>query len=151
MKPYESVNDERFEWLQNFLQYFELWKQSIEERPGDFTRNAKSNMFLSWQTYEGIQVTVNSFTEVCRYLLQNGVSYVLSERFCQDDLENYFGRQRSLGGRQDMPNVRNTGYNDNTIKTQYSVRPIAGNVRANLNRFNDIDDTPLPKRKLQRK
>ena len=57
----------------------------------------------------------------------------------------------SIGCRRDNPKLRDTGYNDNTIKTQYSVRPIAGNVRANLNKFNDIDETPLPKRKLQRK
>ena len=107
-------------------------------------------MFLSWQTYEGIQVTVHSFKEVCKFLLQQGVPYILSERFCQDDVENYFGRQRAIGRRQDNPTLRDTGYNDNTIKTQYSVRPIAGSVRANLNRFNDINETPLPKRKLQR-
>ena len=150
LKPYDSVDDIRFEWLDNFLHYFELWKESIE-RQGNFTQNAKSNMFLSWQTYEGIQVTVHSFKEVCKFLLQQGVPYILSERFCQDDVENYFGRQRAIGRRRDNPTLRDTGYNDNTIKTQYSVRPIAGNVRANLNRFNDIDETPLPKRKLQRK
>lgn len=71
---------------------------------------------------------------------------MLSERFCQDDLENYFGRQRAIGRRRDNPTVRDVGYNDNTIKTQYSVRPIAGNVRGQ-DKFNLIDDTPLPKRK----
>ena len=151
LKPYDSVDDIRFEWLDNFLHYFELWKESIEERQGNFTQNAKSNMFLSWQTYEGIQVTVHSFKEVCKFLLQQGVPYILSERFCQDDVENYFGRQRAIGRRRDNPTLRDTGYNDNTIKTHYSVRPIAGNVRANLNKFNDIDETPLPKRKLRRK
>ena len=35
LKPYNSLNDERFAWLiNNFLQYFEDWKQSIDERPG---------------------------------------------------------------------------------------------------------------------
>ena len=27
------------------------WKESIEERPGQFTLNAKDRMFISWQTY----------------------------------------------------------------------------------------------------
>ena len=58
------VDDIRFECLDNFLCYiyFELWKESMEESQGKFTRNTKSNMFLSWQTYEGLQVTVHSFS-----------------------------------------------------------------------------------------
>ena len=147
LKPYDSVDDERFAWLDKFLEYFRLWKESIEERPGNFTQNAKSKMFISWQTYEGLQVTVHSFKEVVKCLLESGVKYVLSERFCQDALENYFGRQSAIGRRRDNPSVRDAGYNDNTIKSQFSVRPIAGNVRGTVGKFNNIDDTPLPKRR----
>ena len=71
-------------------------------------------MFISHQTYEGLQTTVYSFIEVCKFLLQRGVPYVLSERFCQDDLENYFGRQRAIGRRRDNPSIRDVGYNGNT-------------------------------------
>ena len=120
-------------------------------RQGNVTQNDKSNMFISCQSYEGLQVTVHSFKEVCKFLLEQGISYILSERFCQDDLENYFGRQRAIGHRRDNPTVRDAGYNDNTMKSQYSVRPIAGNVRANFHKFNIIDEIPLPKRKMQRK
>ena len=76
------------------------------------------------------------------------MAYILSERFCQDDVENYFGRQRAIGRRRDNPSVRDVGYNDNTIKSQFTVQSIVGNVRAqqhNLN--NNISDAPLPKRK----
>ena len=104
-------------------------------------------MFISWQTYEGIQVTVHSFKKVVKYLLANGVKNVLSERFCQDDLENNFGRQRAIGRRKDNPSVRDVGSKDNTIKSQFSVRPIAGNVQGTVGKFNEIDDTPLPKRR----
>ena len=104
-------------------------------------------MFISLQTYEGIQITVHSFKEVCKFLLEHGVPYILSERFCQDDLENYFGRQRAIGNSRDNPSVRDAGYNDNTIKSQYSVRSIVGNVRCQRHKFNEIDDSPLPKRK----
>ena len=147
LKPYTDCSDERFSWLDTFLEYFSLWKESVENRPGNFSQTAKSKMFISWQTHEGIEVTVNSFKEVVRYLLENGVKYVLSERFCQDDLENYFGRQRAIGRRKDNPSIRDVGFNDNTIKSQFSVRPIAGNVRDGLGKFNVIDETPLPKRK----
>ena len=47
LKPYSHVNDERFSWLKNeFLRYFQEWKNSVENRPVDFTKNAKKNMFL---------------------------------------------------------------------------------------------------------
>ena len=66
-------------------------------RPGNFMDNAKASMFISWQTYEGIKITVtfsvHSSIELIRYLLQHNIPYVLPGRFCQDPLENYFGRQ----------------------------------------------------------
>ena len=142
LKPYESVDDICFEWLDSFLLYFEQWKESIQNRDdSNYTAHARSNMFISWQTHEGIQITVHSFKEVCKFLLEHGVP------FCQDDLENYFGRQRAIGSRRDNPTVRDVGYNDNTIKTQFSVRSIAGNVRGQSHNFNEINNTPLPKRK----
>ena len=68
LKSYSDPQDERFNWLKNeFLKYFEHWKDSIENRPGNFSKQAKSNMFLSWKTYEGLIITVNSFVTVCKY------------------------------------------------------------------------------------
>ena len=72
-------------------------------------------MFISWQTHEGLQITVHSINEVCKFLLEHGVP----ERFCQDDLENYFGRQRAIGSRCDNPSVRDFGYNDNTSRNNF--------------------------------
>ena len=37
-----------------------------------------------------------SLKGVVPYLLTKGLKYVLSKKFCQDDLENYFGRQRAI-------------------------------------------------------
>ena len=81
-----------------------------------------------------------SFKEISRFLQEHGVQYILSERFYQDDLENYFGRQRAIGSRCDNPSVKDVGYNDNTIKSEYSVRSIAGNVRGG-EKWNIIDNT----------
>ena len=149
--PYSDIDDPRFTWLDQFLDYFSQWKESIERRQGEFSANAKSNMFISWQTYEGLQTSVLSFKEVCRFLLQNGVPYVLSNRFCQDDLENYFGRQRAIDSRRDNPSVRDVGYNDNTIKSQFSVRPIAGNVNVEVGKYDVSNTEPLPKRSKDKK
>ena len=70
----------------------------------------------------------------------------MSGKFCQDDLENYFGFQQAIGHRKSNPTVYDTGYNDNTIKTQYSVKPSPGNVRGEESKSNMTDTEPLPKR-----
>ena len=49
------------------------------------------------QTLEGLKITVYSAIELLKFLIMHKVSYVLTERFCQDPLENYFDKQRSLG------------------------------------------------------
>ena len=60
LKPYRNIDDPRFGWLQNvFLKYISDWKESIEERPDQFTLNAKDGMFISWQTFEGIQISMS--------------------------------------------------------------------------------------------
>ena len=42
---------------------------------------------------------------ILKFLLGEGMEYVLTERFCQDTLEEYFGNQRKLGRRSDNPDV----------------------------------------------
>ena len=37
LKLYTSVDDVRIAWLDQFLVYFEQWKESIDERQGNFT------------------------------------------------------------------------------------------------------------------
>ena len=83
----------------------------------------------------------------CKFLLEYSFPYILSERISQDNVENYFGRQCAIGRRCDNPTVRDFGYNNNTIKLQYSVRPIAGNVQGSVSKLNEIITEPLPKKK----
>ena len=153
LEPYSCVDDSRFEWLEfEFLKYLDDWKKSIEERNGEFSKAERQTMFISLQTYQGLHITCYSFIELTKFLLKNGVEYVLSNRFCQDDLENYFGRQRAIGYRKDNPNVFSTGYNDNTIKSQFTVVPIAGNVKmGNVSKWNKISEELLPKRRKSAK
>ena len=88
-----------------------------------------------------LQITVLLFKAICKYLIEHGVPYILSERLSQGDVENYFGRQCAIGRRFDNPTVQHFGYNDNTIKLQYSVRSVAGNIWG----FTSIVTEPLPK------
>ena len=78
LKPYYSIYSASFKWLDEFIQYFKLWKEYIEERNcANYPENARSQMFISWRSYEGLQITVLSFKEICKFLLERGVLYIL--------------------------------------------------------------------------
>ena len=78
------------------------------------------------------------------------MKFLLSERFCQDPLEAFFGQQRSKGGRNDNPTVKQFCDNTVSLRVQGSValNPLRGNCRKRpMEREIIVDDTPLPKRK----
>ena len=88
-------------------------------REGNFSADDRGKMFLSIQTYNGLKMSVYSHIEAIQFLLAEGFQYVLSERFMQDVIEDYFGHQRAKGGpRSDNPTVQQFGYNDLTIAAQ---------------------------------
>ena len=150
MEPYRNETDVRFDWLKNnFLQFLNDRKDNVTNRPENFRQNARERMFLSWQTFEGIQITVYSLM----YLLQNGVNFVLSEKFNQDVVEEYFGRHRSLSRRSDNP-THQFGYNSNTLRMQRSIAPVTGNTRGAHKQkrhvsWKKVDNEPLIKRKTK--
>ena len=152
LAPYKSCNDERFTWLtQTFIKYFTDWKQSVCDRP-NFSKDEKARMFISNQTFEGLQITVNSLVECTKFLLNAGVPYVLTERFSQDYLEEYFGHQRQCGKRADNPDAVQFGYNDRTLQIQRNAGLVSrGNVGSRRQegqaRWATVRDEPLPKKK----
>lgn len=110
-------------------------------------------MFISHQTYNGLRITTKSITECVRFLLSVGVKYVLTERFSQDLLENYFGHQRSINRRKDNPTVRDFGYSDNAIRNLKASKSIIVGSNANstcIENINEIDTTPVPCKKRQK-
>ena len=108
---------------------------------------------------------VKSFIEMAKYLLANDCGgsepdkdaelFLLSERFSQDPLENYFGQQRARGGRNENPNLLQCLNNAAAIRVQKSFAsdPVRGNSNRKRRKHNEpkIDDTPLPKRKRLKK
>ena len=106
--------------------------------------------FLTWQTHEGLIITSKTLIQCVRFLLNAGMKYVLTDIFSQDRLENYFGKQRAIWRRKDNPNLWAVGYNDNIIKSQFTISPIGGNVESE-NNASKIDTTPIPKRKRRNK
>lgn len=101
-------------------------KESTLHRPGLFSLDERGKMFLSPHIYEGLQISVNAHVEAIQFLLKEGFQYVLTERFMQDVLEDYFGHQRAKGGRSDNPTAREFGYNDLTIAARRDIAPVIG-------------------------
>ncbi|XP_062578102.1 uncharacterized protein LOC134245410 [Saccostrea cucullata] len=127
LAPYKVQNDQRFQFLQReFLGYLEQWMTAVKNRQG-FSKSEQNKMFLSYQTYEGIVMTVNAFIEATKYLLGQGLPYVLSHDFCQDPLEEHFGRHRGLGSRHDNPTAHQFSYQENQLRLQrdlaFTVNP----------------------------
>ena len=101
-------------------------------------------------TFEEMQITTHSIVEATKFLLEEGVEYVLTEQFCQDVIEEYFGGQRTIGRRNDNPDIGMFGYNDNTIQIQQSVSCQSGNTRGRKDKrkaWVNFSNDPLPKRK----
>lgn len=145
LRPYQDPNDERLTWMTDvFLPYLEQWKVHIAKRSG-FTKEQQQMMFLSLQTYEGYQITINSMVNVIKFLLRAGFSFVLTERLMQDVLEEYFGYQRASGRRSENPTAHEFGYNDITINMQRTIKP-KGNVHGrHKGHWDSVIDEPLPK------
>ena len=55
-----SVNDRRFSCLRNvFLKLFQDWLNFVQQYQGNSTKDAGQKMFISWQIYEGLKISVN--------------------------------------------------------------------------------------------
>ena len=153
MLPYQDINDQQFQWLENDLfNYFQDWKESTEQHPGNFTVNARSRMFISWQTHEGLKLSTYSLIDATKFLLNAGKEFVLTNRFCQDPVKEQFGSQRGMGQRCNNHTVKDFGHNENTLKIQRAIAPIKGDTRGHYKRKQEkhcikIVEDPLPKRK----
>jgi len=93
---------------------------------------------------------VLSFVEMAEFLLQlPGVQYLFSERFCQDRLQAFFGKQQTFGGHSENPTAKLFLDNTMSIRVQGSVAldPVRGNCWKRQQAGSMINETPLPKRK----
>ena len=70
LAPFRSVNDRRFSWLcKVFLKSFQDWLISVQQRQGNFTKDADQKMFIYWQTYEALKISVNSIIEATQFFV----------------------------------------------------------------------------------
>lgn len=91
-----------------------------------------------------------SLIECVKFLLKEGMEYVLTERLCQDPVEEYFGAQRKIGRRSENPDFEQCLFNDNTLRIQKEVSITSGNTRGRYDKkrsFEEVTDDKVPKRK----
>ena len=126
LAPLRSVKDRRFPWLCDvFPKSFPDWQNFFQQCQGNFTKHSGQKMFIPWQTYEGLKTNINSIIQTTQFLLWHQVNNVLTELFCQDPLENWFSRQISFGLRKDNASMVDFEYNNNPIRNQKNLKPIA--------------------------
>ena len=93
---------------------------------------------------------VKSFVELVKFIFTiPGVKFFLSERLCQDPIENYFGCQRQRGGRHENPNVNDFCKNSQALKVVNSICGTVskGNCRGKKQAIDvEIESRPLKKR-----
>ena len=76
--------------------------------------------------------------------------FVLTESLNQDFLEKYFGKHRALGRRNYNPDLKQFGYQSNTLRMQRSVAPVTGNTKGGHKEkrhvsWSKVYDDPLTK------
>ncbi len=95
--------------------------------------------------------SVQSFVELLEYIFTTvpGVLVFLSNRLCQDPLENFFGRQRQRGGVNENPNVAEFSKNTEALRIVNSTcASVRSNCRGSAKKTDfEIDNTPITKRK----
>ena len=125
-----------------FLNIFQIGKKTFKFDLGILHQMLYQKCFYLGKPMRDL--TSKSLIQCVQFLLNAGMKHVLTDIFSQDRLENSFGKQRAIG-RRDNPNLWAVGYNDNIIKSQFTISPIGGNVQSEYN-ASKIDTTPVPRR-----
>ena len=132
LDAYTDANDPRLQYLEEtFLAYFEDWKESVKNRPGNFSRQEREKMLLSQQTLDGLKISVRSIVACVRYMLQQGAPFIMTEIFNQDVLEQHFGHYRHKGGACNNPTINDVRHTMNVLRTVGSsaLAPLRGNTK----------------------
>ena len=90
-KPFESVDDERFE---SILQLAE----NINDMDVSKSRYSGRVMYLTADTNKALHLTLHDLVSLIKLLLAKGFSYVLPGNFQNDKLEGEFGIYRQSAG-----------------------------------------------------
>ena len=158
------------QWLKScFLNYILEWEKEANAKT-EFTASKHKKMQLSKETRDGLKMTSTlyyfasesiyaslhiliitvalAFCELGPKMLSiPGVRFLLTERFNQDSLESYFGKQQARGSYCDNPTVDQFFDNNNALRiiNQLHLDLPGSNIRGRQRQQYADMDTPLPK------
>ncbi|KAH9367943.1 hypothetical protein HPB48_014565 [Haemaphysalis longicornis] len=96
--PIADVDDGRLLWLEND---FTCYVKKVQA-----SSVASGNGAFTGETFEALLFTTKSTVETTRYLLTQGINYVLTRKPKQRPIEAVFGRVRYMCGGNDMLDAR---------------------------------------------
>ena len=100
-------------------------------------------------------IIFKSFIELSKILLgEDGVKYILSEKFSQDPLEEEFAKHRRIGGTCENPKLSQVQNQEVALHAMdsYLITGLTGNTtgRENDREPLSIDDHNLPRKKAKK-
>lgn len=115
--------------------------------------DASSRNLLPHQTLHGIEMSCRAFVACTKFLLSEGISFINARAFCQDPLEQNFGRQRMAGGGSNNPNMYQFLHKQRNFSTigELSAANKRGNTEVLEENIGECSSEPLPKRRAMRK
>ena len=150
---FTDPNDERYSMLQKILSYFKEWEE--EKNQLLLKASERNTFFITEATFAGLERTIEGFTGSSRFLFREGEAsgkpvIISSKKYQQDDIEHYFGRQRTLCGGNRHPDVDEALHNGNKLHAQ-KVLAVRGRKKGNCQRKMDpvrLEEIsgPIPKR-----
>jgi len=179
LAPYTSIDDPRFDLLDDYLKYLEDWEKEAHNPnqsmnttcAGDKSQNIDdpneseiedggfdpdddtpgSKRILSKQTLEGIRMTTLAFKPLVQFLLSEGTSFINARIFCQDPLEQHFSKIRAGQGGSNNPNFSQYLNRNRSLHLigQLGMRKRKGNSGED-NSTIEITTEPLAKRRWSR-
>jgi hypothetical protein len=99
-----SLDDSRFAENQSCVYWFNEWENWIKENCEQLKAKEKEKMFISQKLIFDLRSMVMGFQKYCETLfgLFPGCQ-IRSDRSNQDNLEQFFGRQRAQNGQNNNP------------------------------------------------
>lgn len=146
---YTSSSDPRLTFLvEDFLGYLEKWEHSVLNRAGKYTKEQRQRMIISYQSLEGMKISINAFKDIVKFALDKGAPSVSSRRFNQDPLEQRFSDYRRARGADNNPTVKQVLHTEISLSAQGQMTSTSkrGNTEARKREM-EVDNSPLPTKK----
>lgn len=114
--PYRSLDDSRFSENLSCASWFDDWATWVEENSHGMRAKVREKMFISKKLSFDIRSMVFAFQKYCEtlFVLFPGCE-IRSNRTNQDNLEQFFGRQRAQNGQNNNPTELQYGSGINGI------------------------------------